>query len=89
MGLLALGLFLGGGAATAQTTDKKPNILVIFGDDIGTWNVSAYSRGAKGQTPNIDRIANEGMLFTITTVSRAAPRDAPPSSRGRCRSAPG
>jgi hypothetical protein len=43
----------------------KPNILVIWGDDIGYWNISAYSRGMMGyQTPNIDRIANEGMLFT-------------------------
>jgi arylsulfatase len=50
--------------ATAQTTDK-PNILVIWGDDIGITNVSAYSRGMMGyQTPNIDRIANEGALFT-------------------------
>jgi len=44
---------------------KKPNILVIMGDDIGYWNVSAHNRGMMGyQTPNIDRIANEGMLFT-------------------------
>ncbi len=43
----------------------KPNILVIWGDDIGVWNVSAYSQGMMGyQTPNIDRIAKEGMLFT-------------------------
>ena len=43
----------------------RPNILVIFGDDIGQSNVSAYSRGLVGyRTPNIDRIANEGMLFT-------------------------
>jgi arylsulfatase len=43
----------------------KPNILVIWGDDIGQTNVSAYSRGMMGYpTPNIDRIANEGILFT-------------------------
>ena len=42
----------------------RPNILVIFGDDIGTWNVGAYTHGMMGQTPNIDRIAREGMLFT-------------------------
>jgi arylsulfatase len=48
--------------ATAQ--QQKPNILVIFGDDIGLWNVGAYSRGMMGRTPNIDRVANEGMLFT-------------------------
>lgn len=44
---------------------EKPNIVVIWGDDIGQTNVSAYSRGMMGyRTPNIDRIANEGMLFT-------------------------
>ncbi len=44
---------------------KNPNILVIFGDDIGIWNISRYSMGQMGyQTPNIDRIANEGMIFT-------------------------
>ncbi len=44
---------------------KKPNILVIWGDDIGIPQISAYSRGLMGyQTPNIDRIAREGMLFT-------------------------
>ena len=43
----------------------KPNILVIWGDDIGYWNISAYSKGMMGyRTPNIDRIANEGMTFT-------------------------
>jgi len=44
---------------------KKPNIVVIWGDDIGQSNVSAYSRGLMGyQTPNIDRIAKEGVMFT-------------------------
>jgi len=44
---------------------KKPNILVIFGDDVGQTNVSAYSFGLMGyRTPNIDRIAKEGMMFT-------------------------
>jgi arylsulfatase A-like enzyme len=43
----------------------KPNILVIFGDDIGQSNVSAYTFGLMGyRTPNIDRIAREGMMFT-------------------------
>ena len=43
----------------------KPNILVIWGDDIGIWNISKYSHGLMGYpTPSIDRIANEGMLFT-------------------------
>jgi arylsulfatase len=52
-------------AAPAFAEDQKPNILVIWGDDIGQSNVSAYTRGMVGyQTPNIDRIANEGMMFT-------------------------
>jgi arylsulfatase A-like enzyme len=50
----------------AQTASgKRPNILVIFGDDIGQTNLSAYSFGLMGyKTPNIDRIAREGMMFT-------------------------
>ncbi|MBB1627293.1 arylsulfatase [Achromobacter sp. UMC71] len=48
-----------------QTSGKKPNILVIFGDDVGQANISAYTRGVVGyRTPNIDRIANEGAIFT-------------------------
>ena len=51
--------------ASGQAQDKKPNILVIWGDDIGYWNLSAYNQGMMGyQTPNIDRIAKEGALFT-------------------------
>ena len=51
--------------ALAQAAQKKPNILVIWGDDIGYWNVSAYNQGMMGyKTPNIDRIAKEGALFT-------------------------
>src|ERR1700678_1935921 len=46
-------------------TAKKPNILVIWGDDIGISNLSCYTRGLMGyKTPNIDRLANEGMMFT-------------------------
>src|SRR5579872_5645571 len=52
------------GAASAQTP-RKPNILVIMTDDVGIWNISAYHRGMMGgSTPNIDRIAKEGALFT-------------------------
>ena len=59
---LALGLAMTA-AASAQT--KKPNILVIWGDDIGTWNISHNNRGMMGyKTPNIDRIAKEGVGFT-------------------------
>jgi arylsulfatase len=50
---------------TAQTKSKKPNILVIWGDDVGVFNVGAYNMGMMGyKTPNIDRIAKEGALFT-------------------------
>ena len=52
-------------SAFAQDGAKKPNILVIWGDDVGQSNISAYTRGMMGyKTPNIDRIANEGILFT-------------------------
>ena len=44
---------------------NKPNILILWGDDIGWWNISYNSRGQMGyRTPNIDRIANEGVAFT-------------------------
>jgi arylsulfatase len=52
-------------AVQAAASGRKPNILVMFGDDIGYWNVSAYNRGMMGyRTPNIDRIAREGAIFT-------------------------
>lgn len=50
--------------AVAQQ-EERPNIVVIMGDDIGMWNIGAYHRGMMaGKTPNIDRLAPEGMLFT-------------------------
>jgi hypothetical protein len=52
-------------AFTAVAQQQPPNILVIMGDDIGYWNISAYNRGQMGyRTPNIDRIANEGAILT-------------------------
>jgi len=49
----------------AAAQQSKPNILVIMGDDIGMWNIGAYHRGLMaGRTPNLDKIAKEGMLFT-------------------------
>ena len=51
--------------ATAQAADEKPNILVIWGDDIGWQNVSAYGMGTMGYTtPNIDSIGMQGVRFT-------------------------
>jgi arylsulfatase len=68
-----------GGAPTTHAQDKKPNILIIWGDDIGYWNVSAYNHGMMGyKTPNIDRLAKEGAMFTDSygqqscTAGRAA-----------------
>jgi arylsulfatase A-like enzyme len=62
--LAVIALTSGVGHVHAAKTDK-PNILVIWGDDIGRTNISAYTRGLVGYTtPNIDRIANEGMMFT-------------------------
>jgi arylsulfatase A-like enzyme len=60
--LVVLGL---GASPPASAQAKKPNILVIMGDDIGMWNIGAYHRGLMaGRTPNLDKIAKEGMLFT-------------------------
>jgi arylsulfatase A-like enzyme len=59
--LLSLALLMLSEVLLAQ----KPNILVIWGDDVGQSNISAYTRGMMGyHTPNIDRIADEGMIFT-------------------------
>jgi len=52
-------------SSNTATANEKPNILVIFGDDVGIANLSAYTMGMAGyRTPNIDRIAREGMIFT-------------------------
>ena len=64
---------------TPRTGSRRPNILVIFGDDIGLWNLSVWNKGMMGfRTPNIDRIANEGAIFSTyygqqsCTAGRAA-----------------
>ena len=55
-------LALVAGPAAAQ---QKPNIVVIMSDDVGIWNIGAYHRGMmSGRTPNLDKLAKEGMLFT-------------------------
>ncbi|KAA1000539.1 arylsulfatase [Paraburkholderia panacisoli] len=66
-------------AVSAQAAPAdKPNIVVIWGDDIGMWNVGAYTHGMMGRTPNIDSIATDGALFTdhygqpSSTAGRAA-----------------
>ncbi|MCE0521280.1 MAG: arylsulfatase [Methylacidiphilales bacterium] len=63
--ILAATAALIGAGLPANAQDKKPNIIVIMGDDIGMWNIGAYSRGMMaGRTPNLDKMAKEGMLFT-------------------------
>ena len=67
-----------GAIQPASAQGKKPNILVIFGDDVGYWNVSAYNRGMMGyRTPNIDRLAKEARSSPTTMPSNRAPRAAP------------
>ncbi len=56
---------LASAAQTPTAAARQPNILVIMGDDIGMWNIGAYHRGMmSGKTPNLDKMAKEGMLFT-------------------------
>src|SRR5499427_9989508 len=62
--VLLASLAVAASAVPAFAQAKKPNIVVIFGDDIGYWNVGAYTHGMMGRTPNIDRIAREGIIFT-------------------------
>jgi arylsulfatase A-like enzyme len=63
--LCAIFLLAGFLTPSAYAAAGKPNILVIFGDDVGQTNISAYSMGVMGfHTPNIDRLAKEGMMFT-------------------------
>jgi arylsulfatase len=51
-------------AARPNADPARPNILVIWGDDIGLWNVGAYTHGMMGRTPNIDSLARQGAIFT-------------------------
>ena len=74
--------------AQAQQAGGKPNILVIMGDDVGWFNIGAYHRGImSGRTPNLDKLAADGMIFTDYTPKQAAPPAAPISSPGRSRCA--
>ena len=63
--IAALILLLTAGASQGTAQTKQPNILVIMGDDVGMWNIGAYHRGLMaGKTPNLDKLAKEGMIFT-------------------------
>ena len=73
--------------AFAQQQQGKPNIVVIMGDDIGMWNIGAYHRGLMaGRTPNLDKIAKEGMFSRTTMPKRVVRRAAPISLPANCRS---
>ena len=78
LSLLTVTAALIGAGGPLQAQDKKPNILVIMGDDIGWMQPSCYHRGLMvGETPNIDRIANEGALFVDYTAMQSC-------TSGRC-----
>ena len=64
--LVGLGLLGGPEPVTLQAAEpSKPNIVIIMSDDVGIWNIGAYSRGMMaGKTPHLDKLAKEGMLFT-------------------------
>ena len=65
LSLLTATAALIGAAGPLQAQEKKPNILFIMGDDIGWFNIGAYHRGImSGKTPNLDKLAAQGMLFT-------------------------
>ena len=90
--LAAACVFTGPAPINAQSpspfSGKKPNILVIWGDDIGIANVSAYSDGLMGyETPNIDRIGKRAFASSNITASSHAPRGAPRFSLGSTSSA--
>ena len=62
---ILVALAIAASATAMAQQSQRPNILVIMGDDIGYWNLSYNNRDMMGyKTPNIDRLANEGMIFT-------------------------
>jgi arylsulfatase len=63
--ICVLAAFCSFGAFAQQAAGKRPNILVIMGDDVGWFNIGAYHRGImSGKTPNLDKLASQGMMFT-------------------------
>ena len=74
-------------AAAPAPAGQRLNIVVIMGDDIGMWNIGAYHRGMMaGRTPNLDKLAAEGMLFTDYYAEASCTAVAPTSSPVNCRS---
>jgi hypothetical protein len=65
LGATALASAVASNPVSAQPAQQHPNILVIMGDDVGWFNIGAYHRGImSGKTPNLDKLASQGMLFT-------------------------
>jgi arylsulfatase A-like enzyme len=65
LGLLALACAAPVATAPATAQQQRPNIVVVMGDDIGWFNIGAYHQGVMvGKTPNLDKLATEGMRFT-------------------------
>ena len=63
--IVSIAALLNPASLQAQTPAKQPNILVIMGDDVGWFNIGAYHQGImSGKTPNLDKLASEGMRFT-------------------------
>ena len=76
-------------ASAQQPPQQKPNIVVIMGNDIGMWDIGCYHRGMMaGRTPNLDKIAKEGMLFTDYYAEASCMAGRANFITGECRSAP-
>src|ERR1035441_10177869 len=87
LSLLTAGAALYGVTATVQAADKKPNIVIIWGDDIGQSDISAYTMGLMGfKTPNIDRVAHEGVIFTDYYAEQSCTAGRSSFITGQCRS---
>jgi hypothetical protein len=87
--LLAGSVAVVAASSQAAAQQQKPNILFIMGDDIGWMQPSIYHRGLMvGETPNIDRIGNEGAIFMDYVAMRVAPPVAMPSSLACIRCGP-
>jgi hypothetical protein len=76
-------------AQQPSASGRTPNILVIMGDDVGWFNIGAYHRGImSGKTPNLDKLASEGMIFTDYYAEASARQVVRTSSPASCPSAP-
>jgi hypothetical protein len=84
LSLAAVAMLFSAAALPTTAQQKKPNIVIIWGDDIGQTDVSAYSMGLMGfRTPNIDRVAREGMTFTDYYAEQSCHKAMPQGSSVR------